>query len=306
MKSAILLLFASAGFRAELAAERDQRAVREPRFFGRSGFADSRRLPNWFGYAVKTARSDNQSCCWNGAKSIRLLARRRIEQAQSPAHARPAPCNSKDRTLSPCSFASPNNTVEKVRVYSLSCPLDAGGLPFIWLTGVPANASLSYLEKLAAANNSTHVADGAVFAISQHDDPAALDLLIRLARNRFIAARARPGTFLAGPKGRKESVGSHHRCHRERSGYAGKEARRVRALAAAEGRRRSETDRDRAHAEESGSPQTGVLLAGAIERSPCARLHRGSAHQINARKFQNQYTQSQDWTPDLRRTAEKN
>jgi hypothetical protein len=53
-----------------------------------------------------------------------------------------------------------SGTVEKVHVYWLSCPLDAGGLPFIWLKGVPANASLTYLQQLVSAKASAFPHDG--------------------------------------------------------------------------------------------------------------------------------------------------
>ncbi|MBV8070086.1 MAG: HEAT repeat domain-containing protein, partial [Acidobacteriaceae bacterium] len=78
-------------------------------------------------------------------------------------------------------FRVNNNTVEKIRGFSLACPLDAGGLPFIWLTGVPAQSSLAYLEKFATSS-AGDLAGSAIFAIAQHSDPAADTLLARLVR----------------------------------------------------------------------------------------------------------------------------
>ena len=79
-------------------------------------------------------------------------------------------------------FRVEGNTVEKVRVFSFGCPLEAGGLPFIWLTGVPAAGSLAYLHGLVEADGTRHLTDGAIFAISQNEVPDALELLIRMAK----------------------------------------------------------------------------------------------------------------------------
>ncbi len=138
--------------------------------------------PAWFGYAIKTARGDHQSCCWNESN----LAGCRLEggsgttitgQVSNTA----IPLEGTD-TLAVL-FRVENNRVEKVHVYSLDCPLDAGGLSFIWLTDVPGAASISYLEKLIASSTSERRLDGALFGISQHDVPEGLDALIRLAKS---------------------------------------------------------------------------------------------------------------------------
>ena len=109
----------------------------------------------WFGYAVKTARGDNNfNCETHAASPVRLEAPAAVAVLLRVA----------------------NDKVEKVRIYSLQCQFDAGGLPFVWITDVRAGASLSFLEKQASAF------DGAVMAIAQHDDPQADAVLERLAR----------------------------------------------------------------------------------------------------------------------------
>src|SRR5262249_19423922 len=79
-------------------------------------------------------------------------------------------------------FRVENNQVSKIHAFSLTCPLDAGGLPFTWLTDVPAAASIGYLEKLVTSSSTNRNLDSALVAISQHDAPQALDTLIRLAK----------------------------------------------------------------------------------------------------------------------------
>ena len=110
--------------------------------------------PTWFGYGVKTARGDHNFNCDTHAKSPVLL--------EGP-------------WLVAVLFRVSNNAVEKVKLHSIECQLDAGGLPFVWITDVPATASLYYLEKQAAAF------DGAVTAIAQHQDQQADAALERFA-----------------------------------------------------------------------------------------------------------------------------
>lgn len=136
--------------------------------------------PTWFGYAVKTTSGDHQNCCWNNSVQCGC----RLE-GSSGTFVSGAQLQGAVQLESPAAvavlFRVANNVVEKVQVYSLSCPLDAGGVPFVWLTGVPAGASLAYLEKLATSNATDHVMDGAILAISEHDDPQADKVLGRLA-----------------------------------------------------------------------------------------------------------------------------
>jgi HEAT repeat protein len=76
-----------------------------------------------------------------------------------------------------------NRQVGKVRTFSPECELDAGGMPFIWLTGGNAAESVKFLETIAmdnsgAAREPTRRADAALSAIAMHADPLALDVLV--------------------------------------------------------------------------------------------------------------------------------
>ncbi len=161
--------------------------------------------PAWFGYAIKTARTDNQSCCWNssngsgcwleGSGSGRVVSGSNNSAVQLEG-----------TDVAAVLFRLSNNGVDKIRVYSLSCPLDAGGLPFVWLTGVPADASLHYLQKLTA-NGSDRLANGAIFAIAEHADPAGVNLLIQLAKsNPSARVREQALFWLAQKAGRQASA----------------------------------------------------------------------------------------------------
>jgi len=107
----------------------------------------------WFGYEIKTERKSDQWC--------------------DGQHQSPIQLEGSDRAA--VLLRVENNQVQKLKVYSLECALDAGGLPFVWLTGVSAEASLGYLKGLSN--------DGAIFAISQHAGTQATDILIDEAKN---------------------------------------------------------------------------------------------------------------------------
>ena len=101
--------------------------------------------------------------------------------------------------------------IERLRTVAVSCPLDAGGLPFVTLTGVSGADSVAWLRTQAdAAEATTSIdkdkgpatvlgkargfADGAVYAIGRHADPSAATVLLDLAR-RHAEPRIR-GTAL--------------------------------------------------------------------------------------------------------------
>lgn len=132
----------------------------------------------WFGYAIKSVRRDNESCCWNGSPGCWLEKERNGEHVVTGSN-RPIPLEGSDTIA--ILFRVENNAIEKVQVYSLSCPLDAGGLPFIWIIGVSAQASLSFLQQLAEKQDGL-VADNAVFAIAQHAGAEADNVLEQLVQ----------------------------------------------------------------------------------------------------------------------------
>ena len=107
----------------------------------------------WFGYAIKTQRKTENWC--DG-------------QRQSPVQL-------EGSDMAAVLLRVENNQLQKLKLYSLDCALDAGGLPFVWLTGVSAEASLAYLKTMPI--------DSAIFAISQHAGMQATDILIDAAKN---------------------------------------------------------------------------------------------------------------------------
>jgi hypothetical protein len=125
----------------------------------------------WFGYAVKSKRHIGDNCC----------DRCRLEESTNKSSTiHPIPLEGSDTIA--LLFRIEHDAIQKIQVHSLACPLDAGGLPFVWLNGVTAGESASFLRNLVTSNTSDHLANSAIFAISQHDDPAAITTLENLAR----------------------------------------------------------------------------------------------------------------------------
>ncbi|MBV8070557.1 MAG: hypothetical protein JO270_11665, partial [Acidobacteriaceae bacterium] len=91
--------------------------------------------PAWFGYAVSSLQKENENCCSNNESCGCSLEGNRSDRPAAKS-SQPVPLEGSNAIA--ILFRVNNNTVEKIRGFSLACPLDAGGLPFIWLTGVPA------------------------------------------------------------------------------------------------------------------------------------------------------------------------
>jgi hypothetical protein len=134
----------------------------------------------WFGYAVTAMPGDRSNCCWNQGMQCGW----RLEGGSDIVNGSPAP-TSVHLEASPAVdvlFRVENNTVQKIGAYSTDCSLDAGGLPFVWITGVPAKASLAYLQTFVSASGADHVSDAAILAISLHQDAQADGILEQLTR----------------------------------------------------------------------------------------------------------------------------
>ena len=132
----------------------------------------------------------------------------RDRQRRSPEHrrARPLePCSSKDSDRIVVLFRVVARSIERIRVVSADCVLDAGGRPLMWIEGVRPGDSVALLESLAVApDGSTRVTDGAVMAIALHGDDSADTALDRLANiDRPETVRKKVTFWLGNARGRR-------------------------------------------------------------------------------------------------------
>jgi HEAT repeat protein len=139
--------------------------------------------PQWLGYSVPQMGHERMMCCgnydgsWgNGCGRCRLEDRNNgtnMSSNDEPGSAKlEAP-----RSMAILFRAEAKHTT-KIRVVSLECSLDAGGLPFLWLSGVKPAESVELLETFVKgsdldAHEDEHTSHGALTAIALHADPAA-------------------------------------------------------------------------------------------------------------------------------------
>jgi hypothetical protein len=91
-----------------------------------------------------------------------------------------------------------NSKPDQLRVTSPDCRLDAGGLPFYWLNGVPAAESVGWLKTQVAGAHS----ESAIMAISRHRDAAADRALEDLTSlTQAVEVRKRAAFWLGNSRG---------------------------------------------------------------------------------------------------------
>lgn len=77
-----------------------------------------------------------------------------------------------------------HDQIVRIRPVMAGCHLDAGGIPFTWLTGVNPEESVAFLAQLAtqaSESNHSRIVDGALLSISYHETPEATHALSEIA-----------------------------------------------------------------------------------------------------------------------------
>ena len=123
--------------------------------------------------------------------------------------------------------------VDRIRVFSEDCELDAGGRAVHWLDNVRPADSVALLESFTAADagDRSRIVDGAVSAIALHGDPSADASLERLiATSQPESLRKKVTFWLGNARGRRGFDDAAPRAARG-SEPRGPQERRVRAVA---------------------------------------------------------------------------
>ena len=182
----------------------------------------------WIGYGVPAVDGDRMMCCFDSGGTfvngtVRMADGQaccgmcRIEPSAdgTTMTSRPQPAQQPggvvklegaDTML--VLFRVVNRQVERIRVFSEDCRLDAGGREITWLTGVRPADSVALLESLIATQPGTdrrdRVVDGAITAIALHGDAAADASLERLvAPSQPQSIRAKVPFWLGNSRGRR-------------------------------------------------------------------------------------------------------
>jgi hypothetical protein len=94
-----------------------------------------------------------------------------------------------------------HGNVEKVRMFSPNCQIDAGGMNVVWLNEVKPAESVAFLSKIAEAGGTSgkdEEADGAIAALAMHVESSADEALAKLMTSGQSEHVAEQATFWAG------------------------------------------------------------------------------------------------------------
>jgi HEAT repeat protein len=172
----------------------------------------------WMGYSVPVVESERVMCCFqSGTTWINgdvVMGDRsaccgfcRLEPSAegtaSPTPVQPAagPIRLEGSDRMVVLFRIADRRVDRLRIFSEDCQLDAGGRPVRWLENVRAADSVALLESYAAADAADRrdrVAETAVSAIAMHGDPAADTALDRLVAPPQTESVRKKATFWLG------------------------------------------------------------------------------------------------------------
>jgi hypothetical protein len=136
--------------------------------------------PEWVGYYVDQVAGERQTCC-NNNWSDGYCGTCRLEKennfiTRTPDENRKVNLESARRIA--VLYRIDENKVMKIRTSSEECTLDAGGLRFIWLTGVKSSESVSLLSSYVQSSSfddhgSHNLGRDALSAIATHADDSA-------------------------------------------------------------------------------------------------------------------------------------
>jgi hypothetical protein len=149
--------------------------------------------PMWIAYGVPVENGSSSMCCWSGG--VEGIGRGdgaccggcRLEPGSGTTFRNNDQANLATR-LEPRDtffvfYRVDNKRIERIRIFSEDCGLDAGNRQVVWLTGVKPAESLAFLSSLAlSADTTDRGMKGTVSAIAQHAGNDAVTPLVRLGR----------------------------------------------------------------------------------------------------------------------------
>jgi HEAT repeat protein len=139
--------------------------------------------PEWVGYSVAEVAGDRTVCCGNyndsysGCGTCRLEKENGVTTTNSQKDSLSGPIQLEGSRQLVVLFRLEGKQVVRIREASENCTLDAGGLSFIWLTGVKPTESVAlltdFVHKATFEGHGEHeIGQGALSAIALHNDPS--------------------------------------------------------------------------------------------------------------------------------------
>ena len=150
--------------------------------------ASTNTAPAWIAWSAPVADGRSSMCCYDGDWQAGATGGRcRLEPGSASTLMTPDSDRGVRLELPDTFFVFvrlENRQVERVRMFSEDCGIEAGAVPLTWLTGVPPAESVAVLAETAGDLDANHRArKGALSALAQHHAPEAVTALIRLARD---------------------------------------------------------------------------------------------------------------------------
>jgi HEAT repeats len=174
-------------------ARLEKKALAGPLAVEVKAWAGKAEQPQWLGYAVPQIGHDRAMCCGDYDGSWRNgCGRCQLEERGNGTNMTSREEVGTTKLEAPRSiavlFRADNKRIAKIRVVSMDCSLDAGGLPFVWLSGVKPPESVALLETFVQGSDfddrdDEHVSHSALTAIALHAEPAADRALESFARS---------------------------------------------------------------------------------------------------------------------------
>jgi hypothetical protein len=166
--------------------------------------------PLWLGYAVPALpRTHNSSCSYGTGPSgmeAGCCNELQLEDTTDNLNTPASPAPGVDVVFRDVLFRLDHGEVTKTRAVPVGCTLDAGGVPFEWLTNVQPEESAALLGKLAQNAAALRVSgagrggavDENLAALSMHATPKATEVLVSLASPESSAYLREKAAFWLG------------------------------------------------------------------------------------------------------------
>jgi hypothetical protein len=162
----------------------------------------------WVAYAVPAVESRGRACCGSGdgcCGGCRLEP----EGGDGTYVSGPSARSRLEPSTTLHVFARvAQGRIERIRMFSDDCGIDAGGATVHWLTGISGAESAAWLAGVADGAGERRVVNGALVALAMHADAMAVDRLIALARTGAVAHTRGQALFWLAHRASDETIGA--------------------------------------------------------------------------------------------------
>ena len=158
--------------------------------------------PLWLGYEVPAVRGSHFSACSGDSQSAGDDGCCGVYQLEQSDNAyRSSDSDPAEQASIDVLVRIDQGAVDKIRFTGFGCRLDAGGLPFTWLTDVKADDSVAWLSSLVAPDNKRRT-DQVLVAIAMHETLKSTTALAGLTSSvNPLWLREKAGFWLGAGRG---------------------------------------------------------------------------------------------------------